>query len=108
MSLTRDHDPTRRRLLRRSLALATTAAFAGLPGCTLATSRASDPHPALGRTLRRIGIGSCAEQHTPQPVWDPIQERHFDLFVFLGDNIHADTRDPTALRAEYASLAVRG
>lgn len=93
---------TRRQLLRRSLALATAAT---LPGCAGSATRASDPHAARTHTLRRIGFGSCAEQSKPQPVWNPILERHFDLFVFLGDNIYGDTRDMAALREQYARLA---
>jgi alkaline phosphatase D len=105
------HDPTRRRLLRNSLALAGGAAFGGLTRHAPATAdtpdpaAASDPHPALGRTLRRIAFGSCAEVDKPQPVWDPVLTRRNDLFIFLGDNIYADTRDMAVLEAKYAKLA---
>lgn len=103
------HDAGRRLLLRQSLALAGAAALSS-PGCTLATggadaSRASDPHPALGRNLKRIAFGSCADATRPQPVWDPILARRNDLFIFLGDNIYADTRDLSVLSAKYAELA---
>ena len=106
------HDPTRRALLRQSLALAGAAALgatAGRAAIAAAESAAapasSDPHPALGRTLARIGFGSCAEAGKPQPIWEPILARNCDLFVFLGDNIYANTRDATAMRAKYAELA---
>lgn len=102
-------------LLRQSLALAGTVALAGKPGrapADVASDAAtaaplSDPHPALGRTLTRIAFGSCAEASKPQPVWDPILARRNDLFIFLGDNIYADTRDLTVLRAKYAELAAQ-
>ena len=101
-------------LLQQSLALAGAAALAGAPGRTSAAAAGdaaalppSDPHAALGRTLMRIGFGSCAESSKPQPIWDAINERQFDLFVFLGDNIYADTRDMAVLRAKYAELAAQ-
>ncbi|MGE0031825.1 MAG: alkaline phosphatase D family protein [Steroidobacteraceae bacterium] len=109
------HDPERRLLLRQALAFAGAAALTGASGCaatppgagTSAAVPLSDPHPALGRTLTRIGFGSCAEASKPQPVWDAIHERQFDLFVFLGDNIYGDTRDMSVLKAKYAELAAQ-
>lgn len=106
-------DPARRMLLRQSLALAGAAALAGTPGRALAAATSdavtpaasSDPHPALGRTLKRIAFGSCAEVAKPQPVWDPILARQNDLFIFLGDNIYGDTRDMSVLAAKYAKFA---
>lgn len=103
----------RRQLLRRSLALAGTAALGAFGVRPRAASGAtdalngSDPHPALGRRLSRIGFGSCAEAGKPQPVWDPIHAREPDLFVFLGDNIYADTRDMAVMKAKYAELAAQ-
>lgn len=109
------HDPARRLLLRQALAMAGAAALTGASGCATTAAAAaasglaphSDPHPALGRTLTRIGFGSCAEASKPQPIWDAIHERQFDLFVFLGDNIYGDTRDMSVLQAKYAELAAQ-
>ncbi len=108
-----DHDPGRRELLRQSLAVAGAAALGGHP--LLATGAdeshvavsGSDPHAALGRTLTRIGFGSCAESGKPQPIWDAVNARKLDLFVFLGDNIYGDTRDMSVLRSKYAELAAQ-
>jgi alkaline phosphatase D len=102
------HDPGRRELLRDSLALAGATACAGLARFAAgepAALPASDPHPALGRTLRRVAFGCCAEQSKPQPVWGPVLARQNDLFIFLGDNIYGDTRDMAILSAKYARLA---
>ena len=112
---TKVHDPARRMLLRQSLALAGAAALGGASGCaTTATAaasenslRSSDPHPALGRTLARIGFGSCANEGKAQPIWDAIDAHHCDLFVFLGDNIYGDTRDMAVLSAKYAQFAAQ-
>ncbi|MEX2149430.1 MAG: alkaline phosphatase D family protein [Steroidobacteraceae bacterium] len=104
-------DPARRALLLRSLALAGVAAIGNAPcraSALSATAAAgSDPHPALTSTLTRIGFGSCAEASKPQPIWDAIRKRQLDLFIFLGDNIYADTRDMSVLSAKYAELAAQ-
>ena len=110
-----DHNPARRTLLRQSLAIAGAAALGGAPGCALAAAApgvgagapSSDPHPALGRILTRIGFGSCANEGKSQPIWDAILARQCDLFMFLGDNIYGDTRDMVVLRAKYAQFAAQ-
>ena len=105
-----EYDPGRRALLRQSLALAGAAAlgsasakaFAGSDASMSADAASSDPHPALGRTLTRIGFGSCSKESKPQPIWDAILAKPFDLFMFLGDNIYGDTRDMAVLSEKYA------
>jgi hypothetical protein len=59
--------------------------------------------PAL--PLGCIAFGSCANQERPQPVWDAVLASHPQLFLFLGDNIYADTKDMEVMRAKYAKLA---
>jgi alkaline phosphatase D len=101
-------DPARREWLRQSLALAGAAALGGLGRAaadTPAPAPDSDPHPALGRTLRRIAFGCCADQAKPQPVWEHVLARRNDLFIHLGDNIYSDTRDMAVLEADYGKLA---
>lgn len=57
------------------------------------------------RPLARIAFGSCAGQDRPQPIWDKVIATQPDLFLFIGDNIYADTEDMSVLRAKYAQLA---
>jgi alkaline phosphatase D len=67
-------------------------------------------HPSLSSAdtpLERIAFGSCARQHQPQPIWDSIIKIQPQLFLFLGDNIYADTEDMTVMRAQYAVLAAK-
>ena len=105
-----EHDPARRALLRQSITLAGAAAlggaarpvFAGGDAGVSADAAVSDPHPALGNTLTRIGFGSCSNESKPQPIWDAVLAKPFDLFMFLGDNIYGDTRDMEVLSAKYA------
>lgn len=52
-----------------------------------------------------IALGSCAHQKKSQPIWDAILEKSPELFLFLGDNVYADTEDMDEMRAAYAQLA---
>jgi alkaline phosphatase D len=64
--------------------------------------------PALAQQdqpLAKIAFGSCASQEYPQVVWDAINNLHPDLFIFLGDNIYADTTDMDVMRKCYDKLA---
>lgn len=66
--------------------------------------------PALARgqeePLTRINFGSCIRQDRPMPIFDRIIDQEPDLFVFLGDNIYADTEDMNLMRARYALLGL--
>ncbi|MBI2900055.1 MAG: alkaline phosphatase family protein [Planctomycetes bacterium] len=55
--------------------------------------------------VRRVAFGSCAHQDQPQPIWDPIVAAKPDLFVFLGDNVYADTKDMEVMKGKYAKFA---
>lgn len=59
---------------------------------------------AAEKPISRILFGSCIRQDKPMPIFDAILEREADLFVFLGDNIYADTEDMTVMREKYAKL----
>jgi alkaline phosphatase D len=43
----------------------------------------------------------------PQPIWEAVLAADPDLFIFLGDNIYGDTRDPAVLSAKYAQFAAQ-
>jgi alkaline phosphatase D len=55
--------------------------------------------------LRRIAFGSCAHQAKPQPVWDAVVGLRPDVFLFLGDNIYADTTDMAVMKRKYDQFA---
>jgi alkaline phosphatase D len=57
-----------------------------------------------GSTISRILIGSCIKQDRPMPIFKTIVDRRPELFLFLGDNIYADTTDMEVMRAKYAKL----
>jgi alkaline phosphatase D len=55
--------------------------------------------------MERIAFGSCLRQEEPQPVWDAIIGAEPDVFLFVGDNIYADTTNPAVMSAAYRKLA---
>jgi alkaline phosphatase D len=70
-------------------------------GLLSAVAQADEP------PLRRIAFGSCLGQDGVQPIWRHVLAQKPDAFVFLGDNVYADTTDPVELRAAYAKLAAQ-
>lgn len=96
--------------LSRRSALGLAAALAAAPAAARAARPApvvDAPHPSLDRALTRIAFGSCADQAKDQPIWEAVLASKPDLFIFLGDNIYADTRDPAVMAAKYAALAAK-
>jgi alkaline phosphatase D len=71
-------------------------------GLQATTSQA--PPAVVDQPLARIAFGSCARQDQPQPIWEAIVAIRPELFLFLGDNIYADTEDMDVMRAKYAQL----
>ena len=63
--------------------------------------------PDTTRLPQRIAFGSCAEGAVPQPSWEAVLAADPDRFIFLGDNIYGDTRDPAVLSAKYAQFAAQ-
>jgi len=82
---------------RRNAIKGLAAASTVLPNITSAIEPSSKP---LG--LSRINFGSCCHQDKPQPIWASILKQDPQLFLFLGDNIYADTHDMNVMRKKYA------
>ncbi len=55
--------------------------------------------------LRRILFGSCLKEAEASPIFGSILARKPELFLFLGDNIYADTSDMSVMRVKYDVLA---
>ncbi len=84
---------------------------AGLGGWCCESSRGEEaaktaPQAEVQRpdVLRRIAFGSCDTQDHPQLIWDDVIDVKPDLFLFLGDNIYADTEDMAVMKAKYEIL----
>ena len=48
-----------------------------------------------------IAFGSCNKQNKEQPLWDVILTNNPDLWIWMGDNIYADTKDMNVMRSKY-------
>jgi len=82
--------------------------MSGSLGLGLAASAVqAAPDNRSDRVLTRIAFGSCAKSDKPQPVWDAVLAAEPDLFIFLGDNVYLDTRDPEVMRTRYAEMATQ-
>jgi alkaline phosphatase D len=57
--------------------------------------------------ISKIAFGSCAEETKHQPVLDLVVKHKPDIFVYLGDNIYADTKDMKVMQAKYDSLEAK-
>jgi len=53
------------------------------------------------QTISKIAFGSCGKQYHPLSIFDTIVNHKPDLFIFLGDNIYADTDNMDTMRAKY-------
>ena len=51
--------------------------------------------------LTRIAFGSCSEEDTHEQMWPDICAQKPQLWIWLGDNVYADTHDMTLLRTQY-------
>lgn len=91
------------RILSATLTLRLLAGMAATTPLEADASDRSSARPEL--VVTTLGFGSCARQERPQPIWDTINAARCDAFVFLGDNIYADTSDPAVFREKYALLA---
>ena len=50
-----------------------------------------------------IAFGSCNRTSEPQDYWQTIGRHEPDSWLWLGDNIYADTNDPAQMEADYTA-----
>ena len=60
-----------------------------------------------GGNVFKIAFGSCAKQNKPQTIWDEIDAQAPDAFLFIGDNIYADTRNMDEMWRRYQQLGAQ-
>jgi alkaline phosphatase D len=58
------------------------------------------------KPVSRILFGSCIREDRPIPIFRSILRKRPELFIFLGDNIYADTTEMDVMRAKYEKLRV--
>ncbi len=61
------------------------------------------PARAADRPLTHIAFGSCLNK-PEHPLLDRTLTVPMDLFIFMGDNVYADTTNMTVMRAKYDAL----
>lgn len=76
---------------------------AGIPLESVQALPYQDPVPR-SRVINDVAFGSCLRQNRAVPILDSIVENNPDLFVFLGDNVYADTTSPEEMRSAYLAL----
>lgn len=64
---------------------------------------AAPPARADTPPLRHVVFGSCLDK-TEHPMLDRTLTLPMDLFLYMGDNIYADTTDMAKMRAKYQAL----
>ncbi len=57
-----------------------------------------------GQKTFQVAFGSCGHQNEELKVFSTIANYAPDVFVFLGDNIYADTEDMAVMRSKYQKL----
>lgn len=72
-----------------------------IAGCENPSSELKEPLPLKHDGVFRIAFGSCDNQNEPQTIWSGIEHSNPDLWIWLGDNIYADTEDPAKMKAMY-------
>lgn len=68
-------------------------------------AEAFSPRPIdTTRFVTTIAFGSCNKLNLPQDMWPAIVENQPNVWIWLGDIIYADTKDPKELAAHYRKL----
>lgn len=65
--------------------------------CLLSVASAQD-------SINRIAFGSCSAHFGKQRIWKSVVNKEPDLWIWLGDNIYADTEDMAKMAYRYAQL----
>ncbi len=56
------------------------------------------------QSINRIAFGSCSAHFGKQRIWNTVIDKKPDLWIWLGDNIYADTEDMEKMAYRYAQL----
>ncbi|MFC6996661.1 alkaline phosphatase D family protein [Rufibacter roseus] len=75
-----------------------------LTSCSSAdTDRHYEALPAASAhtPLSVIALGSCNSQDRKQPLWQEVLKNQPQLWIWLGDNIYANTNDMAVMKAKY-------
>lgn len=56
---------------------------------------------AFAAPLERIAFGSCCREYLPQPIWNAVSKFQPEVWIWMGDNVYGDSKDPNILRTKY-------
>ncbi|AZZ37223.1 phosphodiesterase [Bdellovibrio sp. qaytius] len=56
------------------------------------------------KDLTLIGMGSCADQNQPEPIWKTIKEANPQLFIMMGDNVYASQKENKPIIDQYIKM----
>ena len=71
--------------------------------CVLLLALSRVPAARGADVIRDVAFGSCMDQ-TEHPMLERALTLPMDLFLLMGDNIYADTRDMAVMRAKYDAV----
>ena len=54
--------------------------------------------------VRLLAFGSCLKETRQAPTLERVADLRPDVFVWMGDNVYADTEDPEVMRAKYRTV----
>ncbi len=57
--------------------------------------------------VTKIAFGSCSKESQDQPILKVIADKQPDLFIYMGDNIYANTEDMAEMKGKYALLSCK-
>jgi len=69
-----------------------------------ANEPAVQPSPAVKGVVTRVSFGSCHKTGRNEQIWERVADTKPQLFLFMGDNVYADTEDMKEMREAYAKL----
>ena len=58
------------------------------------------------KPISRIAFGSCSKHDLEQPIWDAVLGFKPELWIWMGDNIYGNSRDPEVLISKYSQQKV--
>jgi len=73
------------------------------PPVALDASATIVPSPDSPELLQKIAFGSCNKTHLPQPLFRKLVDEKPQLWIWTGDVIYGDSKDPNVLARLYAS-----
>lgn len=86
------------------LGMLTTLEAQGIAPPMVSTKQHQNVPIQFSQILNTIAFGSCNDQNKDQSMWEAIVQNRPDLWIWLGDNIYADTENMKEMAAMYRKV----